>query len=515
MKTLIFLFMSTLCLSLHPAWAQTLDNSFGMNGRVTTPVQGVIKAIAAQSDGKLVAAGYSSGNNQNHIQLIRYNNDGSLDNGFGTGGLVSTEVSFYSSAEAVIIQPDGKILIGGTYHTGDFANIYHLLVARYLPNGTLDNTFGTNGLAMPEPGFSEELTDMVLQQDGKIVVGGGFSDDISMGLQSFMVARFNANGSLDQSFGTSGITVTAINTTSQIVDIALQADGKIIAAGRSGLYDPNVDDYMDFTLARYTSQGLPDATFGTNGIVKTNVINSAPDILQSMILQPDGKIVAAGSYGSKHYMVRYIDNGSLDSPFGTNGIAVHTGIPARLHLARRSNGKLITAGAMVDDEGNSDFLLNGYLDNGTTDNSFGGNGTLRTDFPTAIPEGSEDYSNCIIVLNDGKFVLAGSADGRPALARYTTNDPTSVKTTNLTEDNITIFPNPATQTLNIKWSGESKTLHTQLSLLNILGQSMYNVPLLLKTGNNKVNIPNLAAGNYILCITTDEGERLTRKITIK
>lgn len=515
MKT--FTLITTLLLGLctHITPAQTLDNSFGTNGRVLTQLQGVIKAIAVQPDGKLVAAGYANDNNQNHIQLTRYSNDGSLDNGFGTGGVVNTEVSFFSSAAAVLIQPDGKILIGGTYHTGDFANIYHMVVARYLPNGLPDNTFGTNGLAMPEPGFSEELTDMVLQPDGKIVVGGGISDDISMGLQSFMLARFNSNGSLDQSFGTAGITATPINTTSEITDIALQADGKIIAAGRSGLYAPPTEDYMDFTLARYTTAGLLDNTFGTNGITRTNVVAGAPDLLQSMILLPDGKIVTAGSFGSNHYLVRYKSTGTVDSTFGTFGKAIYTGIPATLHLALRNNGKLITAGTMADNEQPSDFLLNGYLTNGALDNNFGLNGTLLTDFPTAIPEGSDDYSYCIAVLADGKFVVAGSASGKLALARYTTGDPTSIQSENLTETNINVFPNPVAEVLNINRNDQGKALNTRLSLLNILGQSVFNTTLVLKTGNNPVNIPNLAAGNYILCITMDNGMRLTQKITKK
>lgn len=499
---------------LHIASAQVLDNSFGTNGLVViTPQIGEALALARQADGKIVTAGRVIGDATHQFEVIRYNSNGSLDNGFGIGGIVITQVSFLSTATAIVIQPDGKIVAAGTYHTGDFANIYHMVVARYHVDGSIDSTFGTDGLVMPELGFSEEINDIALQPDGKIIVAGAITNDLS-GAESFMLARFNSNGTLDSGFGTSGVTTTFVNISSEIVDIELLPNGKIIAAGRQSPYDdPPVPDYVNFAIARYTTQGILDSTFGTNGIAGTDVVAGAPDVLQSMIVQPDGKIVAAGSSGNNQCLVRYQNDGSLDNTFGISGKVIRPGPPAVLHLALRNNGKLITAGTMLDMVGSADFMLNGYLSNGAIDTNFGLNGTVLTNFPTIIPEGANDLSNCILIATDGKIIVAGSSDMQVALARYTVADETLVNNPSHQELDINIYPNPVKGVLNVQWNGSEKVLKTNISLINILGQTEYVKVTELKKGNNKIEIPNLAKGNYILLIAADNGKNLFRKIT--
>jgi uncharacterized delta-60 repeat protein len=512
MKRIIILLI--LLSILHTASAQVLDNTFGTNGLVmTTPQIGEAIALARQSDGKIVTAGRVIGDATHQFEIIRYNNDGSLDNGFGINGIVITQVSFLSTATAVAIQPDGKIVAAGTYHTGDFANIYHMVVARYHANGSIDSTFGTDGLAMPEPGFSEEINDMVLQPDGKIIVAGAIANDMS-GAESFMLARFNSNGTLDSGFGTSGVTTTFVNITSEIVGLELLPDGKIIAAGRQSPYDdPPVPDHTNFAIARYMPQGTLDNTFGTNGIVGTDVVTGAPDILQSMIVQPDGKIVAAGSSGNNHCLVRYQSDGSLDNTFGTSGKVIRPGPPAVLHLARSNNGKLITAGTMIDMVISADFMLNGYLQNGAVDTGFGLNGTVLTNFPTVIPEGANDLSNCILVTPDDKIVVAGSSDMHVALARYNFDDETSANSPQLYELEIEIAPNPFQNAITLNWKGSDKIMNGELYLVNMLGQKVFSRTVIFKKGNNKVEVPNLVSGNYILIVTADNGKNLFRKIT--
>jgi uncharacterized delta-60 repeat protein len=499
---------------LNTASAQVLDNSFGTNGLVvTTPQIGEVIALARQADGKIVTAGRVIGDATHQFEIIRYNNDGNLDNGFGIGGIVITYVSFLSTATAIAIQPDGKIVVAGTYHTGDFANIYHMAVARYHVDGSIDSTFGTDGLVMPEVGFSEEINDMALQPDGKIIVAGAIANDLS-GAESFMLVRFNSNGTLDSGFGTSGVTTTSVNISSEIVGIELLPNGKIIAAGREGPYDdPPTPDYVNFAIARYTTQGILDNSFGTNGLVVTDVAAGAPDVLQSMIVQPDGKIVAAGSSGNNQCLVRYQNDGSLDNTFGTSGKVIRPGPPAVLHLALRNNGKLITAGTMTGMVGSADFMLNGYLPNGAVDTNFGLNGTILTNFPTIIPEGANDLSNCILIAPDGKIIVAGSSDMHVALARYTADEETSVNSPLLSELEIEIAPNPFQNTLSLAWNGSGKIMNGELYLVNMVGQRVLSSLVTLKKGNNKIEIPNLAAGNYILLITADNGKNLFRKIT--
>jgi uncharacterized delta-60 repeat protein len=515
MKKIIFVFASFLGLISIQANAQTPDNTFGLNGRVIAPENGAVRAMALQSDGKLVTAGIGYTATDLHFQLLRFNSDGSLDNGFGTGGTVMTTISFLSEARAVIIQPDGKILVGGIYHTGDFANIYHLVLARYNANGTLDNTFGTNGLAMPEPAFSDELTDMVLQPDGKIVVGGAIPNNPPTGMESFMVARFNSNGTLDNSFGTAGITVTELNQGSKIVDLSLLPDGKILAGGNSGIYEePAIDDYMDMTLARYTSQGLLDSTFGTNGIVTTNVVPGQPDFLHAALVQPDGKIVAAGSYGNSHYLVRYQSNGSIDNSFGTNGKLVRESMPGTLSMARRSNGNLVTAVHTIRNA-TSDFMVHGYTLNGAVDPAFGTNGSVITDLATAVPELRDDLSQCIMMQPDGKMVVGGSSNGQPALVRYTLDNGTGISNPALNTANIRVYPNPVENVLNLYNDETNGAINIILSVTDLSGRQILKTDARLNKGANTFTLPNLAAGNYILSVTTGEGKKLKQKITKK
>jgi len=508
------IFIAAFLGSLNVAQAQTPDNSFGINGRVRTEHSGSALAITRQPDGKLLTAGFAYDNfGYNQLQILRFKNDGSLDSSFGTNGSVITEISFTSKAKAILLQPDGKIIVGGTYQTGDFANIYHLFVARYNADGSTDNTFGTNGIIMPEPGFTDELKDMALQPDGRIVVAGAISDDMTMGITSFLIARFNENGTADASFGTGGMVTTVIEATSEVEKIALLADGSIIAAGQSGLYDSPDPDYRNFAIAKYNSHGNPDPSFGVNGIVKTDVIAGAADFLHSMVMQPDGKILTAGSLGNNHYLLRYQSNGNLDSTFGTNGKAIRTSTPSNLYLTLRTDGKILTTCMSVQQQMGSDFMVNGYLANGSVNTNFGLNGTLRTDFPSAIPEGSTDLSYCALMQPDGKLVVAGVAEGFVALVRYGATGETSVNDPAFNNLELTVYPNPFNDVINLRLAKQSGTLPVTVTLDNILGQQIFSIKAVLKGADTTIQLPNLIAGNYILSVTTDKGDRMTRKIT--
>ncbi|KAA5536947.1 T9SS type A sorting domain-containing protein [Taibaiella lutea] len=495
--------------------AQTLDPGFGTGGRVRTIVAGKVQAIARQNDGKIITAGTSYLDISNHFQLMRFNADGKVDSTFGLNGVVQTPISFMSAAEAIAIQPDGKILVGGTYQTGDFANIYHFVITRYKADGTPDSTFGTNGLVMPESGFTDELTDMVLQSDGKIIMGGAISNLPNTNVTSFLLARFNSNGTPDAGFGTGGSTVTSINTTSEIRDISLLTDGSIIAAGQSGLYDSPNPDYRNFAIAKYNAQGNLDASFGTNGFVETDVVTGAADFLQSMTVQPDGKIIAAGSFAANHYLVRYQSNGSIDNTFGTNGKSVRTSLPGTLELTLRNDNKILTTVSINGNGPSTDFMMNSYLPNGSTDATFGTNGTLLTDFPSAIPEGSNDLSGCMLITPDGKMVVAGTSEGSIALVRYNAMGETAIKDPSFNKLDLSVYPNPFEGVLNLRLNNISGSVPVTVVLNNILGQQLFSTKTILKESGTVIKLPNLIPGNYILSVTTDNGEHLIRKITKK
>src|SRR5512133_139460 len=205
--------------------------------------------------------------------------DGELDLTFGSDGKVLTDFDHSTDiANAVAVQTDGKlVVVGTTYINNDFSD-EDFAVARYNPDGTLDKTFGVGGKVQTDfPGLAAVASSVVIQPDGKIVVAGGAFPLFTF-LGDFKVVRYNLNGSLDTSFGDGGIVTTTFPEGSYAFDVALQTDGKIIAAGTVFVaFDPGESSNTDFALARYNPDGSPDATFGNGGQVSTDFLGLEDD----------------------------------------------------------------------------------------------------------------------------------------------------------------------------------------------------------------------------------------------
>ncbi len=389
-----------------------LDSTFGNNGLVTTHFSGstlaAISNVALQPDGKIVAAGTVAAGGTD-FALARYNADGSLDTSFGPDGTVTTDFGGDDAANSVLIQPNGKIVAAGVSDAGgtnDFA------LARYNPDGSLDPSFGTNGLMTTNFGGADIIFEIIRQPDGKIIAVG-VSD--AGGTNDFALARYNTNGSLDTSFGTNGLVTTNFGGSDTALAAILQPDGKIVAVGQS-----DAGGTIDFALARYNPNGSLDTSFGTNGLVRTN-LGGGTDSASSAALQPDGKIVVAGSSdagGTVDFAVaRYNPNGSLDTSFGTNGFVLTNlgGTDVGSSMVLQSDGKIVVGGSS-DAGGPFDFALARYTTAGVLDTSFGTNGFVFTNF------GGVDAINDILVQSDGKIVAGGQTLGGGttnfALARY-------------------------------------------------------------------------------------------------
>ncbi len=280
-----------------------LDPSFGTGGQVTTDFGGFdsAQAVAVQSDGKIVAAGSSGGGD---FALARYNADGTLDSTFGSGGKLTTDFGGFDAASALAIQHDGRIVVTGRTGSGDFA------LARYNGDGSLDSTFGSGGKVTTDVGGFDAALGVALQSDGKIVaVGGGGSGS------DFVVARYSANGSLDSSFGSGGLVTTNLGGFEAATAVALQTDGKIVATGSTFS-----SGFQQFVLTRYNTDGSIDSSFGTDGKVLTD-FGLGSGFGGALVIQPDGKIVAAGRAGSDFVVARYNTDGSPDASFGSGGRA--------------------------------------------------------------------------------------------------------------------------------------------------------------------------------------------------
>ena len=405
-----------------------LDQSFnpGTPGRVIIP-QGetnTATAISVQPDGKIIAAGTGSSTTYTDFTVSKTNADGTPDLTFGNTGNVVTSVSdSIDGASAVAVQTDGKIVAAG--YAGIPGSIGVALV-RYNRNGSLDTTFDMDGkLILPISGISEAAYDVVIQTDGKIVIAG-FKEN-SSSTQNFFLARFNPNGSLDTTFGTNGTVTTVVGSGGDFAkSLVLQTDGKLIAVGTA-----RTGTNGDFAAVRYNADGSLDSTFGTNGKAIISIDNGNDDANDAAI-QSDGKIVLAGTTlktnEANFALVRLNANGSLDTSFGDAGKSVATrfGYTAAEALTIQPGGKIIVAGSKFTGS-QSDIAVVRYTSTGFPDPTFGSGGLVLTDI-----DNRRDVANDVALQGSDKIIVGGgtyTSTGNPAtsnlvLIRYQANDRT-------------------------------------------------------------------------------------------
>ena len=477
----------------------TLDPTFGTGGKVISSFGASSGAysLAIQSDGKLVACGnyYSSSGTVNDFAVARYNTNGTLDNTFGSLGKTTTDFAGTDDfGNSVAIQSDGKIVVAGSSGTSTMANF---AIARYLSNGALDNTFGTSGKVITNfTSYDDFATVLAIQPDGKIVVVGYTATGGSN--WDFALARYNTNGTLDNTFGTSGKVVTHYGSDFACA-LSLQPDGKILVAGYT-----QVGVNYDFALFRYNSNGTLDNTFGTSGKVYTP-IGTSDDESFGVVLQPDGKIVLSGytKVGSnKNFaLVRYDTIGALDNTFGTGGKVTTDfigGVDISYSIALQPDAKIIAAGSTYNAVDN-DFGLIRYNSNGTLDNTFGVSGKVVTDFA------SEEFSYSMALQTDGKIVLAGVSNANFALARYDIALATEINSATDQYSGIFVYPNPTNSIVTL--SGiETESV---IEVFNVLGGKVISVQN--QSNSIDLDLSELENGIYFIKISSDTGT-ITKRI---
>jgi len=329
--------------------------------------------VAIERDGKIVAVGnwhMTVAVDENHsesvgtgLALARYNTDGSLDRSFGTDGKVTAG----AGAADVAVQADGKIIVTDV----------DLGLARYLPEGRLDPSFGNRGRVGTHftSKTSGSASELAVQGDGKLVVAGSAGKDGSN--SDFAVARYLPDGRLDPAFGSGGRVLTDFGRRGQeVVGLALQRDGKIVAVGEADL---------DYALVRYLPDGRLDHTFGSGGRVLASL---GGGFVSALSVQSDGRIVVTGSSyrsdeaGYKFALDRYLPDGRLDPGFDRDGRVATSlsGWDSAYAAAMQRDGKIIAGGTWswsysCGDNCETDkdaFALARYLPDGRLDPSFGG-----------------------------------------------------------------------------------------------------------------------------------------------
>lgn len=459
--------------------AGTLDSTFGVFGKVMTNVSPLstsdnLEDLLLQPDGKLIAVGWfhttTAMTNYSDLALIRYNTDGSIDSTFGTNGK-----AIYNLASAgwngdfirsAVLQSDGKILCTGS--TQQAATNTQIVLSRFLSNGIMDSTFGSNGISeLDLTASTDEGMSIVVQTDGKILVGAVSNPSV--------VVRYKSNGIIDSTYGNNGIIY--LNQTAR--DISLLLDGKILVAGE---YSTSLPTWHYFAVTRVDSTGVVDSTFGTNGLSYfDHSIVAGPTFWSNWVntidVQSDGKIIIAGgcddnasAIDTRFAIGRLNSDGVLDSTFGAFGRVVidFLGDFERIHdMVIQPDGKMV----FVGEANNSEFAIVRIDVNGNLDNTFNGTGKLEIDFA-----GGWDYGYACVLQSDGKLVVDGSAtnsSGNYDFSLVRLLNDLNLGVIDLDNDFSTtlFYPNPVEQKSVLKYSlKDDETI--SINLVDIQGKKI-------------------------------------------
>ena len=387
----------------------SLDTTFDGDGKridefgnLNSSAQGV----ALQPDGKIIVAGYADTSLDLDFAVMRYNADGTLDTSFGGDGKVTTDIKGDDIGNAVAIQADGKIVVAGSSGVAETGVPETITVVRYKPDGTLDTSFNSNGRVRTSVSATSAANAIAIQPDGRIVVAGVSVD--GLGRREFAVVRYRSDGSLDSSFDSDGRVITGVGLSGDSARAVKIQDDKIIVAGNTKRFGVDIN----FAVVRYNANGSLDNSFGSFGKVVTDFGGGFDDCF-GMAIQTDGKIILTGSAvinsSQTVAVVRYLNNGSLDFSFDGDGkvtTLVGTSAQGRA-VAIETSGRIVVAGRAHSVGSGDDFAVVRYNPNGSLDKSYGTGGKVVVDFFL----NSNDTGNSVILDLSGRAIVAGVVRG--------------------------------------------------------------------------------------------------------
>jgi len=491
-------------------YAGSLDSSFGMNGYSINANIGSNGLLVLAND-MLLMTGDGIGGGPS---LSRFLKNGTLDQSFGINGVDNIKVTVRapSYAACILVQSDGKILLGGagydtaasSSHPNGTANDF--LTLRLLPDGSLDTTFNHTGIVVTDFYYGQDnITGLALQPDGKIIASG------TVGSSGIGLIRYNTTGSVDTTFcncSTGEVIAHLPNTTGIFGNaMVLQSDGKIVVGGSAD----NGGNHQ-YLLLRYTTDGTLDTSYGTSGVVRTD-INGDYDEIDAMQLLPDGKILAAGTSslpntGLDFALVKYTTTGSVDSSFGVHG-SVTTDVDniktdVATSIALEPDGRIVLAGRSFGN-GFYEQAIVRYTATGKVDSTFGNYGIVHNQV------GTQNSLKAVQIQSNGKIIVAGSmqnttSTGYALLARYQAENNTGLtRITNTGTNDFEMYPNPVTNDFFITNASYKST--ATIVVTDMLGKVvLVTAHDFGKSPKTSVDVSNYASGTYNVQITSLSGD---------
>ncbi len=402
----------------------TLDLDFHWNGKCAPPYNGrtsSAQAVAVDAGGHILLAGYITTFDSEDFVLVRILPNGVQDPTFGNGnGWVTTDFNGGNDqANAVAIQPDGKIVVAGFTRKNKDADF---ALARYLPDGSLDATFGTGGRTISKiDTLADIIRDMVIQTNGKIIVcGTTLAPKVFNNPSFFVVARYLPDGSPDPVFGGLGNVITDIGADEEsdiARAVALTPTGQIVVAGYS-----SISLASKISVVRYRPNGLLDTNFGNLGVAQTAIFANSGNFCTDILALADNSLLLTGMAENVDFkdafLFKMLENGSPDPSFGQNGKVVRSLSPKDDNaycLARRPDGRILVVGdTRKADDFYTDAAVMQFNANGSNDAAFGSGGAVVEDVGT-----SEDFGSAVLVQPDGKVLVGGSAGNNYAATDWT------------------------------------------------------------------------------------------------
>jgi uncharacterized delta-60 repeat protein len=508
-------FFTLLCVRAQVSGS--LDLSFGGTGFFTTAIteyENGGRAVVIQQDGKIVVGGFAGNGTNTDFAVVRYNPDGSLDDSFGSDGMVTTDISGNDYAFTITLLSAGRILAGGYATPGanqDFA------LACYNSDGTLYSSFGTGGIVTnPMGNANDQIWSLAVQSDGKIMAGGVASSGFNLNLA---LARYTATGALDNTYASGGKIISSFGyATNQVCTILIQSGNKTVVTGYGFTPPPSG---VHCAMARYTEAGVLDASFGNNGIA-TAQYNSPYTFSYGLAatLGPDESIYQVGTGGQggnwlNFGIMKFTPSGVLDNTFGVGGkvitaFADAVGAEAE-SVAVQEDDKIVVAGELnTGTESGQDFALVRYNTNGSLDDTFGDNGIVTT------PVGDfADYGFSTAIQDNGAIVLAGFSNNGThndlAIARYRGDTPgTNVAETDLA-GNVQTYPNPSSEKLNVVFDSDRGGI-CSMRIADLSGRIVLSRSIVAVPGVNRamMDLRSVPSGWYLLIIGNDEHTQQVR-----